>query len=349
MTTNAKIGWGILGTGNIAKTLAEAIQASQTGQLVAVGSRKEASAQAFGDKHQIAHRHDSYDGVLQNPAVDAVYISLPNHLHAPWAIRCAEAGKAILCEKPLTVNATEAEAVIEATRAHGVFLLEAFMYRCGPQTARLVELIRKRAIGDVRRIEANFSYNLGPKYDNIRLQNEAAGGGIMDVGCYPLSMARLIAGAAQGADFADPIEIKGCGHLGDQSRVDEWAVAAVKFPGDIVASLACGAQVAGDATLRIWGSEGNMVVPNPWFPGRAKDAPSTIRVQRSGQKEAEEVVVPGGAPLYTFQVDLLARHKEDKQAPSPAMTWADSLGNMRALDAWRQEVGLVFDQERHGQ
>jgi predicted dehydrogenase/aryl-alcohol dehydrogenase-like predicted oxidoreductase len=341
---DVKLGWGILGTGGIAKVLAEAISASETGRLVAVGSRNQESAEGFGEKHGIPNRYGSYEAVLADPEVDAVYISLPNHLHAEWTIRCAEAGKHILCEKPFATNVGEAMAMVEAARAHGVFLLEAFMYRCAPQTARLAELIRAGTIGEVRLIQANFSYNLGPKFDNIRLRGDVAGGGIMDVGCYAMSMARLVAGAARGADFADPIEVKGSAHIGQTSGVDEWAVAAVKFPGDILANLACGAEVASDSTLRIWGSEGSILVPNPWFPGRKAGESGTIRVQRAGQSEAEEIVVPGGAGLYTVEVDTVAAHIADRQAP--AMRWADSLGNMKALDRWRREIGLVFEREK---
>ncbi len=343
--TTREIGWGILGTGKIAGVLAEAINASETGRLAAVGSRSQESADAFGEKYQAPNRHGSYDALLGDPQVEAVYVSLPNHLHAEWAVRCAQAGKHMLCEKPLTTNFGEATALVEAARRHDVFLMEAFMYRCSPQTARLAGLIREGAVGEVRLIQASFSYNLGPKYDNIRLRNDVAGGAIMDVGCYTMSMARLLAGAAQGRDFAEPVEVKGCAHIGQTSRVDEWSVAAARFDGDILANLACGSQVAVDSALRIWGSEGNLVVPNPWFPGRAKDTPSTIRLQRAGQ-EAEEIEIPGGPGLYTLEVDVVARHLAERQAPPPCMTWDDSLGNMNALDRWRQEVGLQFDREK---
>ena len=340
-----KIGWGILGTGMIAKALAKALAESQTSELLAVGSRTRESAEKFGDEFKVPKRYDSYDAVLADPDVRAVYISLPNHLHAEWAIRCAEAGKAILLEKPFATNYAESMAIVEAARHHGVFLLEAFMYRCHPQTARLARLVRERAIGDVRMIQAHFSYNMGPNLANIRLQNEAAGGGIMDVGCYCMSMARLIAGNARGHDFAEPTQIKGIAHIGQASRVDEWATAAVSFPGDILANLTCGNQVGLDSTLRIWGSEGSILVPNPWFPGReGRDA--RIIVQRAGQEKPEEIEVPSEVGLYTIEVDVTANTLDKSEAPPPCMTWADSLGNMRALDAWRSQVGLIFDREK---
>ena len=174
------------------------------------------------------------------------------------------------------------------------------MYRCHPQTARLVELVRGGAIGDVRLIQAGFSYNMeGRPPGNIRRSNPASGGGIMDVGCYTASMARLVAGAALGRDFADPVivsdgyqarmELKGYAHIGADDRIDQWAGAVVKFPGDIVAHLACGLMVKVDHDLRIWGSRGHIVVPNPWFPGDERyggDAGCRILVYRDGSRRA---------------------------------------------------------------
>ena len=239
-----KIGWGILGTGNIAKKLATAIRASKTGTLVAVGSRTQAAADAFGKEFKVPNRYDSYDAVLADPRVQAVYISLPNHLHAVWTIRCAEAGKAILCEKPLGMNFAESMVMVEACRAAGVFLMEAFMYRCHPQTAKLVELLRAKTIGDVRLIQSAFSYNMGPAYTNIRMQNEAGGGGILDVGCYTASMSRLIAGAAMGKDFADPLDLRARRPpRRNVSRIDEWASRRrARFPGDITADARAAAR-----------------------------------------------------------------------------------------------------------
>ncbi len=343
--SGSKLAWGILGTGGIARTFARALSASQTSALVAVGSRTLAAADRFADEFSVPRRYGSYESLLADPQIAAVYISLPNHLHALWAIRCAEAGKQILCEKPLATNYGEAMTAIEAARAHRVFLMEAFMYRCHPQTARLVELLRGRAIGDLRVIEVHFSFNMhGPHSENIRQQNAAAGGGIMDVGCYCASMARLVAGAALGQDFADPLEVKGCGHIGQGSRVDEWAVATLHFPEDIVANLICGIQVSTESALRIWGSSGHIVVPNPWFPG-AED--NEILVYHDGQSEPERVLVAGGAGLYTIEADTVARGLESgaRQASAPCMAWADSLSNMNTLDRWRREIGLVFDNE----
>ena len=343
-----KLQWGILGTGMIAKAFAKALAKSETGDLLAVGSRNQGVADAFGEDFAVPRRYGSYEELLADSDVRAVYISLPNHLHLEWTVKCGEAGKHVLCEKPLTLNGAEAEEMLRAVEQHDVFLMEAFMYRCHPQTAKLVELLRERTVGDVRLIQAHFGYNLGGRgnpYENIRLRNEVGGGAIMDVGCYTVSMARLVAGAALGQDGpAEPETVDGVAHIGEISRVDEWATAVLRFPGDVLANVSVGNMCSIDSTLRIWGSEGNVQVPNPWFPGRAADT-ETILVKRDG-KDAEEVRVPSHqGRLYTIEADTVARWIPERQAPAPCMTWQDSLGNMRTLDRWRQCVGLTFDPE----
>ncbi len=327
--------WGIMGTGKIAGTFAKAVPNSTTGVLSAVGSRTQESADRFGGEYGISRRHSSYQALVDDPEVDAIYISLPNHLHAEWTVKCAEGGKHILCEKPFTLNYPEAVRTLEAVRKYDVFMMEAFMYRCHPQTAKIKDLVSGGAIGDVRIIQSHFSYNMGPKYENIRLSNPAGGGGIMDVGCYTSSMARLVAGS-------EPTEVKAVGFIGPISRVDEQATAALLFPGGIVANLTCGTQVGVDSELRIWGSEGNIRVPNPWFPN---EGDNKIFVNRSG-KDTEEFIVKGDLGLYSIEADIVAEHCDKKEAPAPCMTWDDTLGNMAVLDAWRKSIGLVFDLEK---
>lgn len=330
--TTTKLTWGILGAGNIARSFAHGVTASQTGTLAAIGSRTQAAADRFGEEFSIAKRYPSYQAMLDDPAVQAVYIALPNHMHGEWTIRCAQAGKHILCEKPLTVNAAEAQRVIEAVRSHNVFLMEAFMYRCHPQTTRLNQVLADGAIGQVRLIEASFSYNMGPQYENIRLSNPAAGGGIMDVGCYPMSFARMVAGA-------DPAEVQGFAQIGSVSRVDEWAAASLRFPNGTLATLTCGTQVETDSAVHIWGERGSIIVPTPWKPNASN---ARLRVRRDGQPE-EQIAITDDRDLYAIEADTVAAHIAERQAP--AMTWDDSLGNMAALDAWRHAVGLRFDVE----
>ncbi|HET8628680.1 MAG TPA: aldo/keto reductase [Thermomicrobiales bacterium] len=337
--------WGILGTGAIARTFARGVAESRSGELVAVASRARATAAEFGERVGVARRYDDYAALLADDAVDAVYVATPHAHHAEWAVKAAEAGKHVLCEKPLALNHAEAMAVVEAARRHDVFLMEAFMYRCHPQTARLVELLRERVIGDVRLIEASYCFDSQINPGSRLYDNALGGGGILDVGGYPVSMARLLAGAALGRDVAEPLELTGCGHIGEVGRVDEWAIAALKFPGDIVAQLATGVRVQGENVVRVYGSAGHIVVPVPWLPGRDGRA-SSILVYRRGEPSREEVVVEPAAGLYAIEADTVADNLAARQAPPPAMTWADSLGNMAALDRWRAAVGLVYDAER---
>ena len=340
MPDRPPIRWGILGTGNIARKFAKALNESPSARLVAVGSRSGPPARGFADDFGAERAHGSYEELLRDADVDAVYISLPNHLHAEWTARTASAGKHILCEKPFTVNAAEARATMDTVREARVFFMEAFMYRCHPQTAKIVELIVEGVIGEVRLIQAGFTYNMGLNYDNIRLSLEAAGGGIMDVGCYPVSICRLIAGAARRNPFQNPLEVRGVAHIGEVSHVDQQAAAVLKFPGGLVASVTAATQVASDNILRIFGSEGSLVVPSPWFPAPEK---AVIHLRRNGEEPRDiEVNAPGS--LYTHEINLLADcvRRHDREAPSPAMTWADTIGNMEVLDAWRKDIGLVF-------
>ena len=342
-----RLAWGILGTGAIARTFATALAQSETGRLVAVGSRSKETAEAFGAQFGIARRHAGYEELLADPQVQAVYIATPHPMHAEWTIKAAEAGKHILCEKPLALNYPEAMAAVEAAGRHDVFLMEAFMYRCHPQTARLVELIRSKAIGDVCVIHAAFSF-AGPSNEGARLlRNALGGGGILDVGCYCVSMARLVAGAAQGKDFAEPLELFGCGKLHETTGVDEWAVASLKFSDGIVAELATGVRVQQENVVRIDGSEGSIFLPDPFVPAR-NGGTARILVRKRGQAEPQEIAVQSPLPLYAIEADTVAAHIADRQAPSPAMTWEDSLGNMKSLDRWRQAVGVVYDAEKPG-
>jgi predicted dehydrogenase/aryl-alcohol dehydrogenase-like predicted oxidoreductase len=340
---NQPLRWGILSTGRISHTFARGLAETESGVLVAVASRDQASADKFGDEFNVPHRHASYQALLANPEVEAVYISTPHPLHAQWAIRAAEAGKHILCEKPLTLNYATAMAVVEAARRNDVFLMEAFMYRCHPQTKKLVELIQSGAIGNVRVIQATFSFGAGFDPNSRLFDNALGGGGILDVGCYPTSMARLIAGAASGENqSAEPIEIHAIGHLG-QSNVDEYAAAILKFPGEIIAQLSTGIAVSQDNSVRIFGDGGNIVVPSPWFC--QQDGRSVILLNKNGASP-EEIVIEAPKGLYAYEADTVAQYIEQRQAAWPAMTLDDTLGNMKTLDKWREAIGLVYEDEK---
>lgn len=339
-----KIRWGILGTGMISDALLRAMPTSQTGILAGVASRDPAKAQEWISKHKVedsVRAYGSYESLLADKNIDAVYIALPNSEHCRWTVAAAEAGKHILCEKPAASNSAELMVMLDAVKAHGVFFMEAFMWRCHPGTAAWIEEIRKGSIGQVRLIEAQFSFNCGEGSSSNRFSRELSCGGIMDVGCYDISAARLIAGAATGQDFADPIELTAMSHVG-ASGVDEWSTAIARFPGDIIANLSCGIMVTQHNGIRVYGSKGHMIIPSPWF----NDGKYSIHPDG---KEPEYFEVKSEKNLYTHEVDMLGFGVWEglKQAKAPGMTWADSLSQQKALDIWRKSAGIKFTAEEN--
>ena len=245
--------WGIISTGKIAGAFAAAVSESPSGRLAAVASRNEASAQDFARRFSIPRSYGSYESLLEDAAVQAVYVATPHPMHAVWTIRAAQAGKHVLCEKPLAMNSMEAAEMIDAARRCDVFLMEAFMYRCHPQTARIVKLLREGAIGRVRSIQAAFSYQ-GSQDPRQRIRDKSlGGGGILDVGCYPLSMCRLLAGASQGRPFAEPEELFATAALGEFGS-DEAACAVARFDGGILAQMSAGIAVLQENALRVYGT-----------------------------------------------------------------------------------------------
>jgi len=342
----AKLNWGIMGTGSIAKAFARALPNSKRGTLYAVGSRTQESADKFGQEFSVPKRHGSYEALLADPQVQAVYISTPHPHHAEWAIKAAEAGKHILCEKPITMNAADAMAVIEAAVRHNVFLMEAFMYRCHPQIQKLVELLREKAIGEVRVIQANFGFHAGFNATSRIWANEHGGGGILDVGCYTMSMARLIAGVAAGKDGpAEPEELKATGVLNPVTGVDEYSTATLRFPGGIIAQLATAVGVNLENVVRIFGSEGSILISDPWIPAR-EGGTVKIVLKKHKEKEPQTIAIESGEWLYGLEADTVAQHLDARQAAFPAMTPADTVGNMRGLDLWREQIGLVYNEEK---
>ena len=328
--------WGLLAAGTIAAEFAAGVDESKHGVLTAVAARSADRACEFASRFEIPKAYGSYEDLLADPDVDAVYVSTPHPMHAEWAIRAAEAGKHVLCEKPLTVTADDAEQVITAARKHDVFLMEAFMYRLHPQTRRLAELISSGAIGEVHAVDVTFSYDSGAG-EVARLGDLAlGGGGILDVGCYCTSLARLVAQAALGIDVVEPIEVSGMARL-SSSGVDEYATGLLRLPGDILATLHCGFRLTQEDGIRVYGSRGRLQVPRPaWIHALRKPVTSQIILTPAdGAPEVIEVEATQG--LFAREADHVASHIEDRQAPE--LTWAETLANMRTLDRWRAAVG----------
>ena len=346
------INWGIIGPGGIARVFCNGLRFSQTGQATAVASRDRQKAESFARIFAIETVHDSYDALFADSAIDAVYIATIHPTHLDLVRRASAAKKHILVEKPMAMNSSEVEAMIDAARANDVFLMEAFMYRCHPQIQKMADLIQDDAIGEVRMIRSAFGFN-APFNPDIRSYNrKLGGGGILDVGCYPASAARRVAGAAARQTFLDPTAVQASGVIG-ASGVDYYTAAVLKFENDIIAEISTGVACALSNDISVYGSEGTLVVPNPWLPSTpcrtAQDAlpldttfpPSEILLTRKG--ETETIVVKADRDLFTYEADAVAQHIDARQAQP--MTWADSEGNMRLLDAWRAEIGLRFPQD----
>lgn len=339
------LAWGILGTGAIARTFARGLAHAKRGRLVAVGSRNAVTAQAFAVEFGGVAAHGSYEALLADPAVQAVYLGIPHPGHAQWAIRAAEAGKHILCEKPLGLNHAEGMVMAEAARAHGVLLMEAFMYRCSPQTARIVEIVKSGVLGEVKVIQATFSFRAEFTAEKRLFNNALGGGGILDVGGYPVSFARLVAGAAAGQAFANPVEVKGCAALNPVTGIDEHAAATLKFASGIVAQVATGVAVSQDNSARIYGTAGWLHVLTPWIPAR-EGGTVTMYLHRAGTAEPELISVETSDWLYALEADAVAQALAAGAREVPAMTVADTLGNLAVLDAWRQSAGFTYEAEK---
>ncbi|MFT4003446.1 MAG: aldo/keto reductase [Rhizobium sp.] len=345
MTTDTPIRWGIIGPGRIAQTFADGVAHSRSGKLVAIASRNP-DKPGLGDNFPGARIVNGYEALLADKEIDAVYIATPHTGHAEWAIKAIRAGKHVLVEKPIALSAFDADAIYHEAKKAGVFAGEAFMYRVHPQTAKLIELVKSGTIGELRIIRSSFGFNMGKVNPEHRLfANETAGGGILDVGGYPVSMARLIAGAVDGKPFLDPDKVSGVGHLG-QTGVDEWASAVLKFPNGIVAEVSCSIMANQDNTLRIIGSEGRIEVADFWFASGHKGGVGKIDVIKGG--ETQTIEVKEDRWLYSFEVDAAgdAIRAGKKEFAYPGIGWADSIGNLRVLDQWRASIGLEYQVEK---
>lgn len=347
MTEN-KIRWGIIGPGSIAKAFRGGLEGSASGVLSAIATRDPSKPNLATDFPGV-RVVKGYDALLADPEIDAVYIAVPHTGHAEWAIKAAEAGKHVLVEKPLALSAHEADAVFHAHKKAGTFAGEAFMYRLHPQTAKLIELIKSGTIGEVRMIQSSFGFSMGKFQPQHRLFASAlAGGGIMDVGCYPVSMARLLAGAATGKAFAEPVKIAGAARLNEEGT-DDWAAAVLTFESGIVAQVSCAVMANLDNVLRIHGSDGRIEVPDFWFAGGNRDQGlGKIDIIKGGNTETVSVNEP--AHVYSFEAEAASRAiaAGQQEFPTPGMSWADTIGNLRVLDKWRSDAGIEFSVEKAG-
>ena len=335
--------WGILGPGNIAQNFADGLAQAPSGVLTAIASNSAERRASFGERNkvEVKKRHATYEALINDADVDAIYISTPHPWHAQWAIKAMRAGKAVLVEKPAGMNAAEVVAVTEVAEQCATFFMEAYMYRCHPQIARMLELIASGEIGTLRHLKVNFGFAAPFKADSRLYDRNLGGGGILDVGGYTTSFARLLAGASMGQPFAEPTSLKGVGIVG-KSGVDEVAHALLTFSNSFIAEIACAVARNMDNRAVITGDRGTIELVDPWVPGRnAGPSDSKIIVTVGATSRTEEINNPH--QLFSFEAELASRAIAGghKQAPHPAMSWADSIGNNMAMDRWRAELGYA--------
>ncbi len=308
--------WGLLSTAAINSVMIEPIRSSARNSLVAVASRDAAKGQAYATRLGIDKLFVGYEAMLASPDIDAVYISLPNSLHAEWSIKAARAGKHVLCEKPLATTVADAEAIALAAREHGVVIAEAFMYRHHPQTLRVQELIRSGAIGAVSLVRGSFSYQIASAED-VRLSPALGGGSLWDVGCYPISYARTAIGSA-------PIEAYAVQAIGAASGVEETCSGMLRFPNGAVAQIDSSFRMPWRTHMEIVGSEGMIVLPSPF----KMETAWAIHIG-ANYDALEKIEVSGSQGLYIGQVEDMAAAVLDG-APQ-RVTLADSIDNTRAI------------------
>ncbi len=339
-----RAGWGILGTGKIARIFANDLKDSRTGRLVAVGSRDLDRAAAFTSVFGPARAHGSYEALIQDREVEFVYVATPHTTHVELAIEAASAGKHVLCEKPLAVNADGAARMVAQARASGTFLMEAFAFRCHPQNRRLIELLRTGEIGEIRSVNASFGYDAGPAPTNYLLRRDLAGGSILDVGCYTVALTRQLAGEAIGQPFDDPGRVEGAGLVHPDHGVDLDAHGLAWFEGGFDGQLSCSIRTRLDSIVQITGTDGRIRLPAPWLPGKF-GGPPRIEVIRHGEP-VREIPIEESVGLYAIEADTVVRTARAGLLEAPEMSWSDSVGNMTTLDRWRDAVGVHYEDER---
>jgi D-xylose 1-dehydrogenase (NADP+, D-xylono-1,5-lactone-forming) len=306
--------WGLLSTADING----ALLTSGHGEFVAVASRSAERAEAYAREHGIPRAHGSYEALLSDADVDAVYVPLPNSMHVEWSIRALEAGKHVLCEKPLTRRPEEVDRAFDVAEREGRVLAEAFMWRHHPQVARVRQLLDEGAIGDLRILRAHFAFKaIDP--DDIRLQAELDGGGLMDVGSYCVSGCRTLAGAEPERAWAELIWSHPPRH-----GVDVALAATLRFPGDVLAHFDCGLSYPGGSLLAASGTEGSFALADPWHGNDA-----VIELQRDDG--SVERIDAGPANSYALELaDFEAAVRGERP---PLLGRADALGQARTIAA----------------
>ena len=312
-----KVRWGILSTANIGrKRVIPAIHEARNSEVVAVASRNLERAQAFADEMNIPTAYGDYESLLNDPNVDAIYNPLPNSMHAEWAVKAAEAGKPMLCEKPLASNADEAQMMVDTFKQRGILFAEAFMYRFHPQTQRVKQMVEEGAIGQLKAISAAFTFTVRTE-DNIRLDADLAGGSLMDVGCYCINLMRFITGE-------EPAHVRGIAQMG-AGGVDDSFSGVLEFPSGVLGHFDSSLRTFGTHTYEIRGTEGRIRVDEAFVPNLTE----STRVHVWQADHYAEVHINAGNQ-YTFMVEDFADALMNNRPPR--FDPQDAVENMRVID-----------------
>lgn len=335
------INWGILGTGAIAKAFADALQDTE-GNLIAVASNSLSRAEEFSSSYG-CNPVEGYNNLISLQNVDAIYVATPHPSHFYLTSECLKNHKAVLCEKPMTINATETMALIDLSRKNNTLLMEAFMYKLHPQTKKVAEIVKEK-LNSPLNIKAEFCFSVDvPK--THRLVNKALGGGsILDIGCYPVSMARHITGVLNNKNFLNPVSIEGNGELNDQG-IDLNASAILIFEDGSKAEIKSATNLSSESEVIISDGETTIIVNQPWHCGEFTDRQSEIKIiNSSGAEEIIEISSDKG--IYALEIDHFTQNFNNKNIESHTLPHNDSHGNMITLDSWRRALKVVYEEDR---
>ncbi len=318
-----KVRWGILSSANIGRRVIPAIHASRNGVVAAVCSRSLERAREFAAEQNIPRAYGSYEELLADNEIDAIYNPLPNSMHAEWSIKCAEAGIPTLCEKPFASDAPEAQSIVDAFEKHDVVLAEAFMYRFHPQHAKVKEIVGAGGIGDLQLISSSFTFPIS-NAANIRLSKELAGGALMDVGCYCVNLMRFMTGE-------EPEGVTARGQIGKETGVDEVLIGTLEFTSGVIGHFECGLRAFRQHAYTLKGTAGMITVPTSFVPDKAAD---TFVKHWQGESYTEHTIP--AIDHYQLMVedfaDALISGRPPRFAPS------DAVRNMVVVDRLLAQV-----------
>ena len=325
------IRWGILGCGSIANKFATGLQAADDAELVAVGSRTQENADAFADKYGAPRRHASYEALAADPDVDAIYVATPHVFHKANSMLCLRAGKAVLCEKPITINAADTAELVACAREEGVFLMEAMWTRFLPAIVKVRELIAEGKIGEVQMVKADFCFRSGWNPEGRLLNPALGGGGLLDVGIYPVALSHMVFGGP-------PADIKSTAHLGE-TGVDELAAMLLGFGPARVAVLTCGVRAGMPHEAYVVGTEGWIRINIPWWCTQSLTL-------GSGWEVGETLEFPHKGNGYEYEAEEVGRCLRAGKLESDVMPLDESVAILGTLDALRAQWGLRYPAEQ---